>query len=169
MVSNIISRIFQILFFQLFPFFTYSFLLFFSVPLVHLVHTFYVNTITFAQPQYSFFFSDLSLNIFLKYCFIRRALLLTVSEKFHIRKSCISSKIELIQNKTKAMFHMKIVYLCISLVAVVMSPSVCQYRKKTETQIKTLLRCNLEVDLTDLSRLFPFSCCVDGLFCSMAE
>lgn len=44
------------------------------------------------------------------------------------------------------------------------SPSVCQYRKKTETQIKTLLRCNLEVDLTDLSRLFPFSCCVDGLF-----
>ena len=93
MVSNIISRIFQILFFQLFPFFTYSFLLFFSVLLVHLVHTFYVNTITFAQPQYSFF-SDLSLNIFLKYCFIRSALLLTVSEKCHIRKSCISSKIE---------------------------------------------------------------------------
>ena len=68
---------------------------------------FYKNTIVFAEPQYSFF-SDLSLNIFLKYsCFRRSALLLTVSEKFHTRKSCISSKIKHTWNKAKDIFARK--------------------------------------------------------------
>ena len=69
---------------------------------------FHKNTIVFAEPQYSFFFSDLSLNTFLKYsCFRRGALLLTVSEKFHTRKSCISSKIKHTWNKAKGIFARK--------------------------------------------------------------
>ena len=46
-------------------------------------HIFLKDTIFFAEPQHSFFFfSDLNLNIFLKYShFSRSALLLTVSEK----------------------------------------------------------------------------------------
>ena len=56
---------------------------------------FFEINLTLAEPLYSFFVLDLSLNILLKYSYFRRRdLLLAVSEKIHTRKSCISSKIK---------------------------------------------------------------------------
>ena len=60
------------------------------------------NTVIFAEPQYSYLSTDLSLNIFLKYSDFRKCVsLLTVSEKFPTIKSCISSKIRRIEDKAK--------------------------------------------------------------------
>ena len=69
---------------------------------------FFIRIPQFSQNRNIHFFSDLSLNTFLKYsCFRRGALLLTVSEKFQTRKSCISSKIKHTWNKAKGIFVRK--------------------------------------------------------------
>ena len=61
-------------------------------------HFFNRNNIIFADHQYVFFFSDLSLNIFLKYSyFSSSALLYTCIKRISHQKSCISNKMKHIE------------------------------------------------------------------------
>ena len=69
---------------------------------------FFIRTSKFSLSLNILFFSDLSLNIFLKYSyFSRSALLLTVSEKSHTRKKLHFKQ----QNKTFFLENKKIILL----------------------------------------------------------